>query len=1230
MQKKIILAGSTFLMAAAAYLVFSHGDRPNRPAESADAVQAVRRFVSLPTTQGTQPISDSNLTFSPGDHTRVRVYDDKTGRLKYQFEAERWEPVGSDNDFHVESLLIQIFTPRGEITYINADQADVRIVRKTKNRVEAQHGRLWGHVKVAIDRTTAQWREEHPKQATRQAHPEAMINIDMEAARFDMDRAELISDGPVVVDSREARLEKVSDLTVHWNLQDNRIEVLRFERGGRMVIRSGAGMFDFALPGATRKSKRTAHASNAGDNAKPGAALTMKVPRAQANQPKSIQAITAEEAVAEIRLAGGTVVANRPKSIQGAGRPTAGPTRRSARLRTPEALAKDLATMQTEARSGRTGPGATTRPGMAAAALPAKRVHTYRAIFNNEVIVEQLDAGRRVGRLEADKLEVHFDLTSRQRAFAGGAAADKKQTAKTKVTSSVDDGPLTPETALVAPTNAVDRASEDSESRLILTWNGPFELRPLQTDPTQPQSGKRFDVIATGRPVRVHSEQGDTTCGQLVYRHEGRQVWLSGTKAAPVEMSAGDSRRLVGREVFFDQRRGLAKVEGAGRIVDLRGNRLDLASAGAASAEPRPPRGSGATSQKSDAESKPREPVEIRWARGVDLELGLRRVPRFDPQTGTMRYKDKEYLRRAWFHGDVFFQQGDERLSAREVAVTFGVPRSDGEVADYIEHLNMAGAVRLERGDDLIQAERLDVDMILTPGGRNVPRKVDATGRVLARQLRRVIRAAQMHVVLAEYPGKMKLAPDGKTPIPGRPFLGIDSLDAGGNVLVADPQHNLKVSRAQSLKVALRNGNELVRATILSTSSKVLARARYGELAIHGHRIEIDTDRQSVDVPGPGKAWMLTNQDFGGRKLTRPTPVKTTWTGHMKLRLAQDYGVFVDNVRSSSAGFLMNCDKLTIRFARFPPAPKKTKKGLLERFFRLGAIHNDRAELQITTSAASAGTQKRPAYVIAEGKAEAMSSTYAPRGADGRRGRLLSRARVAGQQIVVDLRREQMSVPGAGTLLIEDYQLPRAGGGGGVLGAPRVGGPLMSSVRSDGPSQTLLTWQNSMDLFVDRGLVAFDKDVRMVHRSGQKMVLKEELGRAMNLDASVADRVGTGRETTLSCAHLLLEFRSGPSGRRGRSTKKEPLIRATDLQRLIARGTVSLQDGTKSLMGEYLQYLHDTNEVRLEGSATLEARIIDQDEDSQRLSMWRGPLLVWDRNSNRIESVHAHIRTSSG
>jgi len=51
-----------------------------------------------------------------------------------------------------------------------------------------------------------------------------------------------------------------------------------------------------------------------------------------------------------------------------------------------------------------------------------------------------------------------------------------------------------------------------------------------------------------------------------------------------------------------------------------------------------------------------------------------------------------------------------------------------------------------------------------------------------------------------------------------------------------------------------------------------------------------------MQVPGRGAAWMITRQDFGGRPLEAPKPVKITWANEMQMKLNENYGVFVGDV----------------------------------------------------------------------------------------------------------------------------------------------------------------------------------------------------------------------------------------------------------------------------------------------------------------------------------------------
>src|SRR5262245_42537138 len=91
-RKKLTLAGATFLVAIASYLVFSWGDRRITTRQGPRSYDPLKKFVSQPTTQAADGYTENQINFSPGEQTRVRVYDDVSGRLKYQLQAKKWEP----------------------------------------------------------------------------------------------------------------------------------------------------------------------------------------------------------------------------------------------------------------------------------------------------------------------------------------------------------------------------------------------------------------------------------------------------------------------------------------------------------------------------------------------------------------------------------------------------------------------------------------------------------------------------------------------------------------------------------------------------------------------------------------------------------------------------------------------------------------------------------------------------------------------------------------------------------------------------------------------------------------------------------------------------------------------------------------------------------------------------------------------------------------------------------
>ena len=83
--------------------------------------------------------------------------------------------------------------------------------------------------------------------------------------------------------------------------------------------------------------------------------------------------------------------------------------------------------------------------------------------------------------------------------------------------------------------------------------------------------------------------------------------------------------------------------------------------------------------------------------------------------------------------------------------------------------------------------------------------------------------------------------------------------------------------------------------------------------------------------------------------------------------------------------------------------------------------------------------------------------------------------------------------------------------------------------------------------------------------------------------------------------------------------------RSTDLRRIEASGNIHLQDGPYSVMGGRLTYDRVAEVVTVRGAGGLEARILEQDDGTGRLRLFRGPELRWYRGSNRIEAPRARM-----
>ncbi|MFO0973549.1 MAG: hypothetical protein U1A27_08945 [Phycisphaerae bacterium] len=681
--------------------------RRGREDESAAPPGESGPFITRATTHPGEVLDGGEfLKLPPGERTFTRIYDRVTGEPKYIFRADAWNPV-SDAEFHVTRPEVQVHTPEGQVTFLQADEGQIVLAQSGRRSAEPKRGWLRGNVRVSLDRTTKKWRSEHPDAADMQQHPDQVIRIFLDEVSFDLDRARVEAEGPIRVQSVEADIDGTG-LTIAYNQVDNRIDLLTIRQGRKMALRRGGGMVDFGMPGtggestARRTRRRSAPAAKPEEDE-----LRPAIARARAMEPASVE-----------ETAAGAARVIRAESAEGDGgaalaEPVAAPrfvtTTGPAATPGTDDLSQSTAAMSAEARQAlahaSTRPASTQPETLELAARRARgRIDTYSAVFTGNVVVEQRQGTRRPGRLVCDSLEIIFDFGRRQR-----------QTGVLR-----NEGGATSRPARETAPGPSPTAEPGDDTQLVLTWNGPLEMRPLAI-PEREKSGARFDCIATGRPLRVDDGRGEAVCRQLVYRNERKQVWLSGSDEEPVQLVTHGEElrgeespavvvngRLRGREVFFDRSRGLARIDGPGEM---------LRSGGA----PRG-RGTGPTFNSVDAGA-------IQWTRGVELELRQIGEKRTDPNTGAEKTSFRDFISRAWFHGQVRVERGDELIAGEDVAATFGPPTRVGASNGPLMHLDAQGKVRLERRPDVIRAQTLQVDFALTPDGRDsYPRRAHAEG----------------------------------------------------------------------------------------------------------------------------------------------------------------------------------------------------------------------------------------------------------------------------------------------------------------------------------------------------------------------------------------------------------------------------------------------------------------------------------------------------------------------
>ena len=398
-------------------------------------------------------------------------------------------------------------------------------------------------------------------------------------------------------------------------------------------------------------------------------------------------------------------------------------------------------------------------------------------------------------------------------------------------------------------------------------------------------------------------------------------------------------------------------------------------------------------------------------------------------------------------------KQEDQQLLGQRIELQFDPPRKAGALADQLKKLIAQDQVELRRGQDQLVCQQLEVQLGPDQTGRNVPTTAQASGPVEVRQQQRLIKASKQMIVGF---GSFEIERPLWNPIKARAEAvrrghdpdtidwakqkahyeaqpryqpGLTRLEAFGNVAVRDPKQGLQVD-GDYVEVRLAKGQQLASAHILGTK-QMPASVKVDDFSIAAAELLLNADTERVEAPGAGQLTFRSAWDLDGDRTNSSVPVTVTWQDRMTYRGTQNRAWFVGQVKAASSESVFTADELMVDFADRP----KTKEQPLADGSSMQLAAAGQAKWWIFTplteqlndqkkkpASPLVGPQfdKEPIAVLATGQATIETTRKDPNN-----DRVLSRGHLHSPKVLVDLRREVLTIEAGGGLLIEDYQLPK-------------------------------------------------------------------------------------------------------------------------------------------------------------------------------------------------------------
>lgn len=801
---------------------------------------------------------------------------------------------------------------------------------------------------------------------------------------------------------------------------------------------------------------------------------------------------------------------------------------------------------------------------------------TYNAVLTGNVVAEQYRQGQIVGGMQADEVQLKFDV--------GGGAADRTLRPRTSTQPTTKSA-----------TRPAMRPERDPNNRFVVKWSGPLRLTPDENAAPSPR--RRLQLVATGAPVVLTRRDGRLEAARVEYHDETQRAWVDPPRDQTLRMSLGKDLSAEAAGLYIDRVARLIKLVGP---LDLRSRR--------------------ATQGRTERSS-------IRSSQWAELKLG--QTVRADPQVGVDELFDLDRLESARFVGEVHVNLDGQRLTAARLDVGFDEGAPDQSLESAIRSAVAFGDVRLSADDGRIACDNLTLAFDHTEARRVYPKHMDAYGNVRMERDRAKITGEHVVSDLAALPAD---AP------PAGPAFVVRTVQITGAAELLDSKNKV-AARGERIDASFEDINRLVAATVLGSRAKP-AQVYSEPYGIWGERIDLSGAAQTLGVEGPSRLAFRSDRSLQGDRRGTPTAVTVTAQRRLEIDAPANRVLFEGDVVAISGEEALRAETMTLVLenARDEPADTQPAPRIniaypwlawLDEGRRLaGVSRDDPADTgqRFSLAGESGFVRKEPVRLLAR-SALMTSETFA----DDDPNTPVVHASLSAPELDVDIVNRRIVTRGLTQLLMIDRRPQtddESAAAGDAIGLPSA---LVTRGRSQTAMQCVgqMTYTLGPDGPQRRDTVVFEDDVFFVHRAGSEMLnLRETLPQAAGNPKLLESE--NSRNTSLECERLECAFNADTTGAaaRGGALTRTPLRLAS----LTASDKVYLRDQQaariREVNADWIQFDRELSQVAVKSPGGGEARVVLQDTSKNTFDTHAGRELTINLKDGTIRSdqVSGEIR----